>query len=69
MQTNWRSGDVTTRLYTVEVTDPSLIGGMQIQVGDTLYDLSLKTRLQNIKQQLLARSSHEIQRGRDRIGT
>ena len=53
----------------VEVTDPSLIGGMQIQVGDTLYDLSLKTRLQNIKQQLLARSSHEIQRGRDRIGT
>lgn len=53
----------------VEIVDPDLIGGLQIQVGDTLYDLSLKTRLEQIKQQLLARSSHEIQRRRDRIGS
>jgi len=53
----------------VEIVDPSLIGGLQIQVGDTLYDLSLKTQLQKIKQQLLARSSHEIQRRRDRVST
>lgn len=53
----------------VEIVDPSLIGGLQVQVGDTLYDLSLKTRLESIKQQLLARSSHEIQRRRDRIGS
>ena len=52
----------------VEIVDPELIGGLQIQVGDTLYDLSLKSRLEQIKQQLLARSSHEIQRRRDRIG-
>jgi F-type H+-transporting ATPase subunit delta len=52
----------------VEIIDPELIGGLQIQVGDTLYDLSLKTRLDKIKQQLLARSSHEIQRRRDRLG-
>lgn len=53
----------------VEIVDPSLIGGLQIQVGDTLYDLSLRSRLDKIKQQLLARGSHEIQRGRDRLGT
>jgi F-type H+-transporting ATPase subunit delta len=53
----------------VEIVDPDLIGGLQIQVGDTLYDLSLKTQLEKIKQQLLARSSHEIQRRRDRIGS
>jgi F-type H+-transporting ATPase subunit delta len=53
----------------VEVVDPDLIGGLQIQVGDRLYDLSLKTRLETIKHQLLARSSHEIQRRRDRIGS
>jgi F-type H+-transporting ATPase subunit delta len=52
----------------VEIVDPTLIGGLQIQVGDTLYDLSLKTQLDKIKQQLLARSSHEIQRRRDRLG-
>lgn len=51
----------------VEIVDPSLIGGLQIQVGDTLYDMSLRSRLDRIKQQLLARGSHEIQRGRDRI--
>jgi F-type H+-transporting ATPase subunit delta len=53
----------------VEVLDPDLIGGLQIQVGDTLYDLSLRTQLNKIKQQLLARSSHEIQRRRDRVGS
>ena len=53
----------------VEVVDPTLIGGLQIQVGDTLYDLSLRTQLDKIKQQLLARSSHEIQRRRDRVGS
>jgi F-type H+-transporting ATPase subunit delta len=53
----------------VEIVDPALIGGLQIQVGDMLYDLSLRTQLDKIKQQLLARSSHEIQRRRDRVGS
>jgi F-type H+-transporting ATPase subunit delta len=52
----------------VEIVDPNLIGGLQIQIGDRLLDMSLKTRLDQIRQQLLARSSHEIQRGRNRIG-
>ncbi len=53
----------------VEVIDPDLIGGMQVQVGDHLYDLSLKARLHAIKNQLIERSSHEIQRRRDRVGS
>lgn len=53
----------------VEVIDPDLIGGMQIQVGDHLYDLSLKARLRAIKNQLIERSSHEIQRRRDSVGS
>jgi F-type H+-transporting ATPase subunit delta len=53
----------------VEVVDPTLIGGLQIQVGDRMFDLSLKSRLESIKNQLIARSSHEIQRRRDRVGS
>jgi len=53
----------------VESIDPSLLGGLQLQVGDRLVDLSLRSRLQAIKNQLIARSSHEIQRRRDRIGS
>jgi F-type H+-transporting ATPase subunit delta len=30
--------------------DPSLIGGLRIQVGSDLYDGSVKTRLENLKQ-------------------
>src|SRR5262249_24536767 len=48
----------------VEAVDPDLIGGLQIQVGERMYDLSVKTRLETIKNQLIARSSHEIQRRR-----
>ncbi|MFO0809365.1 MAG: ATP synthase F1 subunit delta [Gemmataceae bacterium] len=53
----------------VEVIDPDLLGGMQVQVGDRLFDLSLRSRLQAIKKQLIERSSHEIQRRRDRVGS
>lgn len=53
----------------VEEIDPSLLGGLQIQVGDRLFDLSLRSRLEAIKNQLIERSSHEIQRRRDRVGS
>ncbi len=42
-----------TVVLTTEV-DPSLIGGMIAQVGGTVYDSSIRTRLQNIKQALLS---------------
>ncbi|MFL5328915.1 MAG: ATP synthase F1 subunit delta [Gemmataceae bacterium] len=53
----------------VEILDPGLLGGFQVQVGDRLVDMSVKSRLETIKHQLIERSSHEIQRRRDRVGS
>jgi len=47
--------------------DETLIGGLVIQVGDTVYDGSLKTRLGSLRQQLRKGYLHEIQSGRDRF--
>jgi len=47
--------------------DPELLGGMVVRVGDWLYDASVRAKLDSIRTQLIARSSHEIQSGRDRF--
>jgi F-type H+-transporting ATPase subunit delta len=47
--------------------DPDLLGGMQVRVGDWVYDASVRTRLETIRNQIMARSSYEIQSGRDRF--
>jgi len=47
--------------------DPDLLGGLVVRVGDWLYDASVRTRLQDIRDQVIERSSHEIQSGRDRF--
>ena len=49
--------------------DPKLLGGMIVQVGDQVFDSSVRTRIDNIRNQLLARSSYEIQAGRDRFSS
>jgi F-type H+-transporting ATPase subunit delta len=48
--------------------DPSLLGGIVIRVGDTVYDSSLATRIKQLREQLEQRSLHEIQSGRNRFG-
>jgi F-type H+-transporting ATPase subunit delta len=48
--------------------DPDLIGGVILQVGDLLYDASVRSKLALLRKQLIERSSHEIQSGRDRFG-
>ena len=48
-------------------TDPSLIGGAVLRVGDTVYDGSIANQLQNLRQQMIDRSAHEIQSRRDRF--
>jgi len=53
----------------VEQVDPDLLGGLQLQVGDQLIDMSVRSRLEDLRQKLLARSSYEIQRRRDQIGS
>ncbi|REJ71100.1 MAG: ATP synthase F1 subunit delta [Planctomycetota bacterium] len=47
--------------------DESLLGGLVIQVGDTVHDGSLKTRIKNLRHRLKEKYVHEIQSGRDRF--
>lgn len=49
--------------------DPELLGGMIVQVGDDVFDASVRTRIQTLRKQLQASSSHEIQVGRDRFSS
>ena len=49
--------------------DPDLLGGLVVRVGDWLYDASVRTQLETIRNQIIARSSHEIQSGRNRFSS
>jgi len=51
----------------IRVTNPSLIGGLVIRVGDTVYDGSVSSRLERMRAQMMNRSVHEIQSRRDRF--
>ncbi|HEV3415878.1 MAG TPA: ATP synthase F1 subunit delta [Pirellulales bacterium] len=48
---------------------PELVGGMMMRVGDTVYDASISTRLERIRQTMIDRSVHEIQSRRDRFSS
>jgi F-type H+-transporting ATPase subunit delta len=49
--------------------DESLLGGLVIQIGDTVYDTSLRTRVNQLRDNLRRRSQNEVQRQRDRFVT
>jgi F-type H+-transporting ATPase subunit delta len=49
-------------------TDPELIGGVVLRIGDTVYDASVSTQLEQMRKQMINRSIHEIQSRRDRFG-
>lgn len=49
--------------------EPELLGGLKIRIGDRIFDGTVRTRLDNLHDELIARSSHEIQTGRDRFST
>ena len=49
--------------------DPELLGGIQLRVGDWLFDSTVRSYLNELRNQILARSSHEIQSGRDRFSS
>ncbi len=53
-----------TPVITLEV-NPSLIGGLVVQVGDDVYDASVRTRLERLRGRLIERKTHEIQSRRD----
>ncbi|MFO0945283.1 MAG: F0F1 ATP synthase subunit delta [Planctomycetota bacterium] len=49
---------------TTEV-DPRILGGLWMRVGDKVYDRSVRWNLNQLRESILTRSSHEIQSGRD----
>jgi F-type H+-transporting ATPase subunit delta len=49
--------------------EPELLGGLIVQVDDWVYDSSVRTRLDILSKQLVERSSHAIQSGRDRFSS
>ncbi len=50
-------------------TDASLLGGLLIRVGDTVFDGSLRARLKSLRLRMRERYLHEIQSGRDRFSS
>ncbi len=48
-------------------TDPSLIGGLIVQVGDQVCDASVQNRLEMLRQRLIEGKTHEIQSRRDQF--
>jgi len=47
----------------IERIDPSLIGGLVVEVAGKKFDASVASRLQDLSEALLARASREIHRG------
>lgn len=47
--------------------NPELLGGLVVHVGDKVFDTSVRTKLVTVRNQLLARGTHEIQSRRDRF--
>ena len=44
-----------------------MIGGLVVQVGDDLYDASVRSRLEKLRRSLIERKSEEIQGRRSEI--
>ena len=53
----------------ISSVDPRVLGGMKVRIGDMLYDSTVQTRLNNLRNQILSRSNHEIQSRRDRFSS
>lgn len=47
--------------------NPELLGGLVVRVDDWVYDASVRTRLEGLRNNLIERSSHEVQSERDRF--
>ncbi len=48
-------------------TDPSLLGGLIVQIGDQVYDASVRNRLEQVRKRLIEGKTHEIQKRRDQF--
>lgn len=50
-----------------EKTNPHLIGGLVVRVGDKVYDSSIVTQLGRVRESMIQRSREEIDRDRERF--
>ena len=48
---------------------PELIGGIVLRVGDRVFDGSIATQLEKLREKMMTRSVHEIQSRRDRFSS
>jgi F-type H+-transporting ATPase subunit delta len=48
--------------------DPDVLGGVVVRVGDHVYDASVRTRIDMIRNQLDERSRHGLEHRRDQVG-
>jgi F-type H+-transporting ATPase subunit delta len=55
-------------LVTAEV-DPSVLGGLVVRVGDTIYDGSLKNQLSQVRAAAIGRANQEIRKSLDRFAS
>lgn len=63
-----RLAAMTASTPVLEVSiDPSLIGGLVVQIGDRVYDASVKNRLEQVRKRLIEGKTHEIQKRRDQF--
>lgn len=46
-----------------EQVDPELLGGLVVRVGDWVYDASVRAKLDEVRNQLIERSSYGVARG------
>jgi F-type H+-transporting ATPase subunit delta len=49
------------------MTDPKLLGGLVVRVGDTVYDGSVATQLSHLRTRLIDRTVEEIETQRERF--
>lgn len=49
--------------------DPDILGGVVVRIGDWLFDGSVKNRLERLRQELIERTSYEVQSRRDQFCT
>lgn len=51
------------------IVEPSLLGGLIVRVGDTVYDGSVRKQIARLRDRFVERSKHEIQSRRDQFST
>ena len=63
------AADLAVQPVLEAAVDPEILGGLRIRVGDTVYDSTLRTRLNQLRTTVRERSLHEIQSGRNRFSS